>query len=141
MPQNPTIIPGLRYADAPAAIEFLCRAFGFERRAVYADEKDPSNIPHAQLVLNGSMIMLGSARKNPATDARPRRIPPRPGEAPIGIYVVVADADAHHARAKAQGAEIVAEPHPNEGYPGRGYGARDPEGNDWNFGAYNPWTE
>ena len=32
-----TIIPSLRYRDAPAAIEWLCRAFGFEKHAVYAD--------------------------------------------------------------------------------------------------------
>jgi uncharacterized glyoxalase superfamily protein PhnB len=28
MPGSP-VIPGLRYADAPAAIRFLCDAFGF----------------------------------------------------------------------------------------------------------------
>ncbi|MBW8811090.1 MAG: glyoxalase, partial [Lysobacter sp.] len=32
-----TIIPSLRYRNAPAAIEWLCRAFGFEKHAVYAD--------------------------------------------------------------------------------------------------------
>ncbi len=26
-----TIVPGLRYRDAPAAIEWLCRVFGFEK--------------------------------------------------------------------------------------------------------------
>src|SRR5580692_10907305 len=34
-PMRHEIIPNLRYADAPRAIEFLCEAFGFEKRAVY----------------------------------------------------------------------------------------------------------
>ena len=29
-----TIIPCLRYRDAPAAIDWLCQAFGFEKHAV-----------------------------------------------------------------------------------------------------------
>ena len=32
-----TIIPCLRYRDAHAAIDWLCRAFGFHPHAVYAD--------------------------------------------------------------------------------------------------------
>ena len=43
----------LAYKDAPAAIDFLCKAFGFDRHAVYADDKDPSFIHHAQLVRDG----------------------------------------------------------------------------------------
>ncbi len=42
MPVHPAIIPCLRYKDAPAAIEFLCSAFGFTRHAVHADTQDPS---------------------------------------------------------------------------------------------------
>ena len=57
------------------------------------------------------------------------------------ICVVVADADAHHARAQAAGAEIIVPPHDNDGYPGRGYDARDPEGNVWSIGTYDPWAD
>ncbi|MET0654682.1 MAG: glyoxalase, partial [Pseudoxanthomonas sp.] len=53
-----TIIPCLRYQDAPAAIEWLCRAFGFQKHAVYADG---AVVHHAQLVFGNGMIMLGSA--------------------------------------------------------------------------------
>lgn len=56
-----TIIPCLRYADAPAAITFLCDAFGFEKHAVYADDADPRIVHHAQLVMGDAMIMLGTA--------------------------------------------------------------------------------
>ena len=31
-----TVIPGLRYRNAMAMIEWLCMAFGFEKQAVYA---------------------------------------------------------------------------------------------------------
>src|SRR6267154_5987206 len=55
------LIPCLRYKNAPAAIDFLCRAFGFEKHAVHADPKDPTIVHHAQLVLGDAMVMLGSA--------------------------------------------------------------------------------
>lgn len=29
-----SVIPAMRYRDAPAAIEWLCRVFGFERHLV-----------------------------------------------------------------------------------------------------------
>ena len=34
-----TIIPCMRYRDAHAAIDWLCRAFGFARQAVYEDDQ------------------------------------------------------------------------------------------------------
>jgi uncharacterized glyoxalase superfamily protein PhnB len=55
------------------------------------------------------------------------------------VYIVVPDADAHYARAKATGAEIVFDIK-DEDYGGRGYAARDPEGYLWNFGTYDPWA-
>ena len=58
--RHPSIIPGLRYADAPAAIEWLCEAFGFEATLVVPGEEEGA-IAHAQLVLGNGMIMLGSA--------------------------------------------------------------------------------
>lgn len=62
MPMHHAIIPCLRYRDAQAAIGFLCNAFGFERQTVYADDKDTSIVHHAQLLLRGQMVMLGSDR-------------------------------------------------------------------------------
>jgi uncharacterized glyoxalase superfamily protein PhnB len=139
--QHPRIIPCLRYKDAPAAIEFLCRAFGFERHAVYADEKDPAIIHHAQLTLDGSMVMLSSATKPQSKDIYRWRTPAEAGGVTVCVAVIITDPDAHHARAKAAGADIVTEPHDNEGYPGRSYNTRDPEGNNWDFGTYDPWAE
>ena len=54
-----TIIPTLRYRDAPAAIDWLCKAFGFEALLVVPGEN--ATIAHAQLTFGSGMIMLGSA--------------------------------------------------------------------------------
>jgi len=141
MAERQTLIPCLRYVDAPAAIGFLCRAFGFERHAVYADPEDPTVIHHAQLVLNGSMVMLSSATSGAATEPYRWRTPAQAGGVTMCVAAIIDDPDAHFARAKAEGADIVTEPHDNEGYPGRSYNVRDPEGNDWDFGTYNPWVD
>ena len=53
------------------------------------------------------------------------------------MYVVIEDADAHYARAKAAGAEIVRELE-DQDYGSRDYSARDFEGNLWSFGTYRP---
>lgn len=135
MPAN--IIPTLRYHDAPAAIEWLCRAFGFEKHLVVPDET--GGIAHAQLVLGPGMIMLGSARDD---DFGKLQKPPRDvgGVGTQSAYVVVADVDAHHARATAAGAR-VAHPLEDKDYGGRGYSCLDPEGHLWSFGSYDPWQK
>lgn len=134
------IIPGLRYEDAPAAILFLCDAFGFLPHAIYPDEEDQQIIHHAQLLLDGNMIMLGSAVESDARERFRLRTPEEAEGVTMTLYVVVADVDAHCGRARENGAEIVDEPHDNEGYPGRGYSARDPEGHVWSFGSYDPFA-
>lgn len=127
----------MRYQDAPAAIDWLCRAFGFERRLVVPDEA--GGIAHAQLVFRGGMVMLASARD----DAFGRRMAPPSATGGVttqGVYVVVDDADAHHARATAAGAKVVYALK-DEDYGGRGYACLDPEGHLWSFGTYDPWAD
>jgi uncharacterized glyoxalase superfamily protein PhnB len=136
MTTRSTIIPTLRYQDAPRMVEWLCRAFGFERHLVVPGEN--GTIAHAQLVLGNGMIMLGSARDDEwGRLVRPVR---ETGTNTQAAYVVVQDVDAHHARAKAAGAEIVSELHDAD-YGGRHYGARDPEGVVWSFGSFDPWPQ
>ena len=131
-----TIIPCLRYRDAPAAIEWLCRAFGFDKRLVVPGENN--TIAHAQLTLGGGMVMLGSTDH----DSEFGRLIAQPGD--IGeretqsCSLTVADADAHYARAKAAGARIIMELKDND-FGGRGYACRDPEGHHWWIGSYDPW--
>jgi uncharacterized glyoxalase superfamily protein PhnB len=128
-PQN--MYPVLRYRDAHAAIDFLCDAFGFERNAVY-ESSDGTAVEHAQLAYKGGMVMLSTER-----DDDDRGWGPHAGQA--WIYVVVDDPDAHHDRAKAAGANIIRELE-DQDYGSRDYSARDPEGNIWSFGTYNPAT-
>lgn len=130
-----TVIPCLRYRDAPAAIEWLCRAFGFEKHLVVPSED--GTIAHAQLSFGNGMVMLGSV-----IESEFGRLMKQPDE--IGgaetqtAYVIVADADAVYARAKAAGATIVMEIK-DEDYGGRGFTCRDLEGHLWSFGTYDPW--
>ena len=130
-----TIIPGLRYRNAPAAIDWLCNAFGFEKSLVIPGDND--TIAHAQLTFGTGMIMLGTVREGETrfTLQQPSQIGGAETQFP---YVVVADCDGHYARAKTAGAKIVVEIHDEE-YGGRGYACRDLEDHLWYFGSFNPW--
>ena len=131
-----TIIPAMRYHDAGAAIEWLCRAFGFEKHLVVPDGN--GGIAHAELTFGNGMIMLGSARN----DEFGKLIKPPRDLGGIGSqspYIIVADADAHYRRAVAAGAQIVMDIK-DQDYGGRGYTCRDPEGHVWNFGTFDPWA-
>lgn len=125
------IFTALAYRDANAAIEFLCDAFGLEKRfATPAD--DDGRVMHAELELDGNVVMVGSTGvgldiRSPAELEATR----------LCMYVRVADPDAHHARATAAGAEIV-RPLRDTDYGSREYVCRDPEGNLWSFGTYDP---
>jgi uncharacterized glyoxalase superfamily protein PhnB len=134
-PTTVTVIAAVQYEDAAAAIEFLCQAFGFERKAVYQGEDD--TIAHAELTLGNGMVMLGSVND---TDYGRLLVRPRDaGGVTMSIYVIVQDPDAHFARARAAGAEIVREP-VTQDYGGRDYTCKDPEGHVWTFGSYDPWA-
>jgi uncharacterized glyoxalase superfamily protein PhnB len=131
-----TVIPSLRYRDAPAAIEWLCTVLGFQRKAVY-DGPD-GTIGHAELTLNGGMIMLGSTKEDEHVERF--RSPDQIDYAETrSAYIVVADSDAVHARAVAAGASII-RPLQNTPYGSREFALRDPEGHSWSVGTYDPWT-
>lgn len=134
------LIPCLRYADAPAAIAFLCDALGFTRHLVVEDEADPNLIHHAQLTLGGAMVMLGSDRPGDTKDRYRWKTPAEAAGITQCVCVVVPDADAACDRARAAGAEIVAGPYANDGYPGRSFDVSDPEGNIWNVTSYDPFS-
>ena len=129
-----TIIPTMRYRDAAKMIDWLGAAFGFARRMAIDDGN--GGVAHAELTLGNGMIMLGDVETE---YGRIVAAPTRGGPATQGIYVVVEDADAHYARAKAAGAEIVLDIKTQD-YGGRDYTARDLEGHVWTFGTYDPWA-
>jgi uncharacterized glyoxalase superfamily protein PhnB len=120
----PTVWHTFRARDARALIDFLVEAFGFVENVVYEDD---GVIMHAQLDWpEGGGIMLGQDRDGGQWDRQP-------GTA--GAYVVTADIDGLHARAKAAGADIVEGPVERD-YGSRDVIVRDPEGNLWSFGTY-----
>jgi uncharacterized glyoxalase superfamily protein PhnB len=130
-----TLIPVLRYRDAPAAIEWLCANFGFERHLVVPG--DDGSIAHAQLSFGNGMVMLGSA-ENESSFGRLMKQPSEAGGANTqSVYVVVTDADALYARAQQAGAKIAMEIR-DEDYGGRAFACHDLEGHLWSFGTYDP---
>lgn len=127
---TPTYVwPTLVYDDAPAAIAFLCEAFGFEAVAVFHREGDDRVIEHAQLRWPlGGGVMLGSAKKdNTAFSNQPTGTK--------ATYVVCTDPDALFARATERGANVIT-PLTDQEYGSRDFAVRDPEGNIWAFGTY-----
>lgn len=127
---RPNIFPSFHYRDATAAIDWLCSAFGFEKLLVVPGPD--GTIRHAELRLGPGVVMLGSMHDDIGEAPTPRT-----AAALVSTYIAVDDPDAHYARAKAAGAEIVQELHDAD-YGSRGYTARDLEGYLWSFGTYRP---
>lgn len=131
-----TIMPTMRYRDAPAAIDWLSKVFGFARHAVYANPDGA--IAHAELTLGGGMIMLGSQKNDEY--GRGFKSPGELGVETRSTYIVVPDADEVYARAQAAGA-IVVRPLADMDYGSREFTVKDPEGHSWSVGTYDPWVK
>jgi uncharacterized glyoxalase superfamily protein PhnB len=132
-----TTIPCLSYQDAHAAIEWLCRHFGFTKHSAY--ENDAGQVVHAELTFGNGMIMLGSKDK----DSEFGRLMATPNE--VGgrqtqtAYIVTSNPDEICRSAKAAGAAIIFDIE-DKPYGGRGFSCRDLEGYVWSFGSYDPWA-
>ena len=136
MPEfHSSVIPGHRYRNAPAAMDWLEKVFGFQRKAVYEGENGA--ILHAELTLGNGMVMLGSGKDDAS---RSSFKPPDElgGVETRALYIVVPDADAAHARAVAAGANVTTPLHDTP-YGSRDFAVKDPEGHSWNVGTYDPW--
>ena len=120
-------VPYLAYADAAAAIEFLCRAFGF--RVAYRADTANGGVGHAELFLGDGAVMLSSA------------LPEAGFRSPLDfdgvhcqVWCEVADIDAHYAHAYEAGAVVIGPP-TDQDFGFRTYRAVDPEGHRWDFGS------
>ena len=134
VPGKSPVIPSMRYRDAAAAIDWLCRVLGFSRHLVVPGEGD--TITHAQLTLGDGMIMLGSQRDDDY--GRLMTVPDSQEPNTQSAYVVVEDPQALHDRVVEAGADIVM-PLQYPEYGGAFFACRDPEGHVWNMGSYDPW--
>jgi uncharacterized glyoxalase superfamily protein PhnB len=127
------IIPAVRYRDADAGLQFLESALDAEAKEVHRD--GDGVIRHAVVELGGGLVMVGQAAEEGWLGGEPAR----PLASTVSLYVVVDDPDAHHERAVAAGASVV-RPLEDMEYGSREYSVRDPEGNLWSFGTYDPYA-
>ena len=107
----PRISSALYYDDPRAAIDWLCRAFGFSLRLRIGDHRIQLNVGDGSVVVTRGQASAGADH---------------------GIMVRVADVHAHHARARAAGARILSAPQ-DYPYGERQYSAADPAGHVWVF--------
>ncbi|MER7831194.1 VOC family protein [Streptomyces sp. NPDC095602] len=131
MAAGPSICPTILYRDAKAAIRTLTEAFGFRQVSLY--ENEDGYVVHAELSYGDGMVMLGT-KGGDGVFAKAMA-----DAGPVGVYVVVDDPDAHHARAVEHGVEVLMPP-TDQDYGSRDYMARDAEGNVWSIGTYAPGT-
>ena len=130
----PRISSAVYYEDAPAAIDWLCRAFGFEVRVKI--EGEDGSIEHSELTYGEGLIMVGHAglAHKPPFRKSPRSLE---GANTQSVMVFVDDVDAHCAQAREAGAKIISEPtttdYGEEWWTDRGYECEDLEGHHWWF--------
>jgi uncharacterized glyoxalase superfamily protein PhnB len=136
-PGWPRISTALYYQDPAKAIDWLCRAFGFELRLKI--EGDGGRIEHSELTFGDGLIMVGDERAGPQHPQSTYRRSPRSigGGNTQNMMLYVDDVDSHCARARAAGAIIVSElknsDYGEDYWEDRSYEAEDLEGHHWWF--------
>lgn len=122
------LVSALSYRDPRAAIGWLEKAFGFE--LTFLVEDADGNVGHSELSFGSSAIMVGGEWSE--NHASPASIG---GKNTQSVHIrMTGDVDAHCARARAAGAQIIAEPE-TQFYGDRTYRCRDLEGHIWTVGA------
>jgi len=113
------------YKDPFAALDWLAKAFGFERSMTITDAE--GRLGHSEMKFGDGYIMVG--REWAEYAASPAALG---GKNTNCIHVQLRDGlDAHCERARAAGAVILRE---DQFYGDRVYTAKDPEGHVWSFG-------
>ena len=121
-----TVTPYLLYEDAEDAAAFFARAFAFKEVDRQAGAAGGLHLEFETEL--GGRIYAGQPPKgyrNPADVGRTSL-----------VYVLVPDVDAHHDRAKRDGATIVEEL-VDLPFGHRRYTCRDPQGHEWSFAQVN----
>jgi uncharacterized glyoxalase superfamily protein PhnB len=135
----PRLSAAVFYEDASKAIDWLCRAYGFEV-ALRVDEPG-GRVAHSQLVLGGGegLVMVSDLNPKAGRPGDGLRTSPRAigGKVTQSLMAYVDDADNHCARARAAGAVIAVPPTTTDYgaayWADRSYEAVDPEGHRWWF--------
>lgn len=131
-PGWPRISSAIYYDDPKAAIDWLCRAFGFEVRLLV--EGDGGTVEHSELVFGDGLVMISGLKDKFPYRRTPSQIA---GGNTQNLMVYVDDVEAHFTRAKAAGATIVTEPETHDYgedyWSDRGYECKDLGGHSWWF--------
>ena len=133
----PRISSAIYYDDAGQAIDWLCRAFGFEVQMKV--EGEGGRIEHSELVFGGGLVMVSSATDGEKAEKFPWRRSPAQvsGGNTQNLFLYVDDVEAHCERARAAGAKILTEPkttdYGDEYWTDRTYECVDLGGHHWWF--------
>lgn len=126
-----TFIPALTYQDPLAALEWLEKAFGFERFMLIMGRSGVYRAHefHGEMRLGDGVVMIGGewneSHKSPRSAG---------GITTQTVHVHLdKEIDEHCNRARAAGAQILSEP-ADQFYGDRTYRAADLEGHIWAFG-------
>jgi uncharacterized glyoxalase superfamily protein PhnB len=139
----PRISASVVYDDARAAIQWLCKAFGFEVRVMV--ESSDGQLVHNELVYGDGVVMVAQAGTRPHFKS-----PTAVGGNTQSLMIYVDDVESHAANAVKNGARIFEEMRVTdfgkEYWSDRSYGAVDLEGHHWWFcqrlATHNPrWSE
>ncbi len=135
----PRVSPSIYYENAQAAIEWLCKTFGFEVRLKIDGEN--GRIEHSELTFgDDGLVMVGSVGTSISEKAAYQSnfaSPVSTGKNTQGLALFVDDVDLHYAHAKASGAvifrELKTDDYGEAYWSDRTYGALDPEKHQWFF--------
>jgi len=122
------VYPSLTYDDARAAIDWLCKAFGFTARLVVPGSD--LRIEHSELTLGEAVVMVSKPEMGRVSQKGLSGVSQ-------ALSIRVDDPDTHFRQAKVAGAAIIRDLRDEE-YGSRGYMAKDLEGHVWYFGTYRP---
>lgn len=125
--KRPAFVSALYYRDPMAALDWLERAFGFERSMLITDSSGA--LGHAEMRFGDGTVMIGQEWAE--YTASPGNVG-RKNTQSVHVHLDE-DVDAHCTRARAAGAQVV-RPLEDQFYGDRTYSALDPEGHVWSFG-------
>lgn len=110
----PRISSSLTYDDANTAIDFLCKAFGFEVKLKV--DVPGGKVAHSELVVDGGMVMVGDdvGDDGNAKGRSWRVTPKKAGGCTQALMMFVDDVEATCERARKAGAVIAMEPTVND---------------------------
>jgi PhnB protein len=135
-PLVPAVVPMLAYENGPAAMDWLCSAFGFRERTRWLDEA--GKLAHGELLTEyDGLVMLASPTPDYEGPRRHREhceSARRWSTVPWvinGVLVYVSDIQSHYDRASLAGAHILSQI--ENDFPGKRYRAEDCEGHRWMF--------